>query len=259
MIVWFRMVLKTFYFLLFLVSYFGSSILIYLLSLANMEKARKMLVKNISLHSKIGLKMLGVHLHFDHRILEQNHLIVANHLSYLDILCISSIIPTCFVTSVEMKETPFLGQMCTLGGCLFVERRSRKGLSSEVSELSEALKKGLNVCIFPEAKSTNGEKVLGFKRPLFQAAIDAKRSILPLCLNYQSVDGEKLSLKNRDDIFWYGDTSFVVHFFRMIRHRKLKVRISVLDSIDVSSDVTKVELADMSYFAIEKVYLPVSS
>jgi len=251
------MVLKTFYFLLFLISYFGSSILIYLFSLADMNRARKILIKNISLHSKIGLKMLGVHLHFDQRIIEENHLIVANHLSYLDILCISSIIPTCFVTSVEMKETPFLGQMCTLGGCLFVERRSRKGLSNEVLELSSALNKGLNVCIFPEARSTNGEKLLGFKRPLFQAAIDSKKSILPICLNYQSVDGEKLSLKNRDDIFWYGDTSFIVHFFRMIKHKRLKVKISILESINVSCEVTKVELADMSYFAIEKIYHPV--
>jgi 1-acyl-sn-glycerol-3-phosphate acyltransferase len=183
-----------------------------------------------------------------------NYLIISNHLSYLDILIISIYFPSCFVTSKEMKHTPFLGQVCLLGGCLFVERRKKAGLNDEVKELSESLKKGLNVAIFPEAKSTNGEAVLSFKRPLFQAAILSQARVLPVCINYLTLDGEKLTLKNRDNVFWYGDTAFLTHVLRLFSHRGLSAELVVLPSIDAAEAADKTALADKAYASISSAY-----
>ena len=58
----------------------------------------------------------------------RGHLMVANHLSYVDVLVIASLTPSVFVTSVELRNTLLLGQLARLSGSLFVERRKASGL-----------------------------------------------------------------------------------------------------------------------------------
>ncbi len=144
----------------------------------------------------IGIKVNWVDL--DPEVFNDNYLIVSNHLSYVDIFVLGSRVPGCFVTSVEIKETPFLGQVTSLAGCLFVERRNKINIHQEIKDLTQGLKNGLNIFIFPEATSTNGETVIRFRRPLLNSAIDAKKKILPLVLNYRKIDENPIGLHNRD-------------------------------------------------------------
>jgi 1-acyl-sn-glycerol-3-phosphate acyltransferase len=122
-----------------------------------------------------------------------------------------------------MKETPGLGQICLLGGCLFVERRSRNNILSEISEIEQALKNGLNILLFPEAKSTNGEDVLKFKRSLFQAAVNCQHDTYTLSLNYKEINGEEIKRHNRDKVFWYGDMDFAGHFIELCQQSSIQV------------------------------------
>ncbi|NJL24795.1 MAG: 1-acyl-sn-glycerol-3-phosphate acyltransferase [Calothrix sp. SM1_5_4] len=169
-------------------------------------------------YSRWGLWVLNVRPRFlglENIHSSPNGLFVGNHLSYLDILVIHSEVPTCFVTSMEIKETPVLGQVCQLAGCLFIERRNKQNLRAEVSEISEGLREGLNVAIFPEATSTNGEQILRFRRPLYLAAIMAEKPVIPFCLNYRSVGGEAINVRTRDKVFWYGDMDFAPHLWEL--------------------------------------------
>lgn len=256
------MTFKVFYklvkFILFLVSYFVSSILILIASGFSMNKARIKLTRNISRHSKLGLWLLGIKIKEVTSLGEYNgnYLIVCNHLSYLDILIIASRFPTCFVTSIEMKNTPLLGQMCSLGGCLFVERRSKLGLSNEIKNLTQALRDKMNVTVFPEATSTNGQELFQFKRPLFQAAVDANKKVLPLCLNYRKANGEKITVGNRDLLFWYGDMTFFPHFIEFLKLDDIEVELNELPLIEVSNQ-TKEDLALKSYEAVKNEFIPI--
>jgi len=180
--------------------------------------------------------------------------IVSNHLSYLDILIISKFIPTSFVTSVEMKETPFLGQITQLAGCLFVERRNKSRIHEEVRELEEALSNNINITVFPEATSTNGESVKPFKRPLFNAAIRQEKNILNLVLNYQVLNDENLSVENRDLVFWYGEMSFIDHLFRLCLQRKVLVSLSFLGEILTLKSSELEQVKDESYLIIHENY-----
>ena len=94
----------------------------------------------------------------------EGHLLVCNHMSYLDAVIFAKTFSGSFVTSMEMKEMPFLGQITQVAGCLYVERRNKSNLSNEVRELTESLKSGNRVIVFPEATSTNGEEVIRFRR-----------------------------------------------------------------------------------------------
>lgn len=105
-------------------------------------KLKKIRTRLISQYSHWGLKVLGIEVQQSpsHPLISQNHFIVCNHLSYLDILILAAIHPCCFVTSREIQRTPVLGNLAEVGGCLFVDRQSKKNLELEITEITHALK-----------------------------------------------------------------------------------------------------------------------
>ncbi len=158
--------------------------------------------------------------------------IVSNHLSYLDVLIFASLFPASFVTSEEMHQTPFLGQMSMLGGSFFVDRRGHKRLLHDIEKLKLALLKGLRIVVFPEATSGNAEKLHHFKRSLFRSAILAKSPVLPLCLNYKTINGEPLGQKNRDFVCWYGKMSFAPHLKKLLTLKSIEVEVTFFPLIE---------------------------
>lgn len=220
---------------------------------------RKKISKWASLMSKITLKTLGIRIVNTKKYLKtsaqkiNNYFIVSNHLGYLDILAISAHMPSTFVTSVEIKNTPFLGLLARLGGCLYVERRNRDNIHNEVHEITGALNKGLNVCVFPEATSTNGDQVLRFRRPLYNAAINSNTDILPLCLNYTCINDEPLSSINRDKVFWYGKMSFLPHLWRLMGCESVELRIEQSETLS-PSHLDCPELATRTHTAVSALF-----
>lgn len=184
-------------------------------------------------------------------------LFVGNHLSYMDVLVFASNIDCGFVTSMEIKETPVLGQVCTMAGCSFVERRNKMNIHNEVREISETLKAGLNVAIFPESTSTNGEQILRFRRPLYTAAIDAGRPVIPFCINYRLVGGRPIDSVSRDTVMWYGDMEFVSHLWALSGNGGTVVDLIFLEPIPTSPADESAALAEASQRAVESVFKPV--
>lgn len=225
-----RAFLKLFFFIIIVISYFITTIPLFVLLKIWPWETRKLLNAILKFYTQKVLKLLGVKVNetdfnYDKN---ENYYIICNHLSYIDILVIYSKIPSCFVTSIEVKNTPFLGQLTQLAGCLFVERRDRSNIGQEVLELSNGLKNGLNVVVFPEATSTNGESVLPFKRTLFKAALSTKTKILPLVLNYTKVNDEEVNTFNKDKIFWYSDMKFFPHLIELFNLKSIEVKLSSL-------------------------------
>lgn len=186
-------------------------------------------------------------------------LVVGNHLSYLDILILAGHMRLCFVTSVEMKETPFLGHITFFGGCLYVERRSKENLSAEIKEITRALQEGHNVVVFPEATSTNGEAVLRFRSPLFQSAIDAGAPVLPIAINYTKIDGAPVTLRNRDRVCWYGDMTFHGHFTDIITAKSIEVQVDCSPLMFPAPDQTSKDLALLAHQEVATMYRPLAT
>ena len=206
------------------------------------------------------MKALDVELEItgeEHARTSPNFMIVANHMSYLDGVIMAAFRQGAFVTSMEMRAAPVLGIITELGGCLYVERRSKENIHNEISEIEEALKTGFNVIIFPEATSTNGAKVLPFKRPLFAAAAKAQVPVLPVVIEYESIDGVPVTAGNRDTLCWYGKMDFAPHFLQLTRHRRIRVRLKVLPPISVGPGATRDALMDEAYLRISSHYQPI--
>jgi 1-acyl-sn-glycerol-3-phosphate acyltransferase len=214
--------------------------------------------KNVGKYTKQALELFNMELKvvgYDPQMMkERNFLMIANHMSYIDILMVSSVQPCVFVTSVDMGEQFFLGDMAELGGSIFVERRHRGTIGRDLGVMADTLRAGHNVVLFPEGTSTNGEGLLPFKKSLFMSAVEAGVDILPVCLKYTEIDGEPFSPANRDRMCWYGDMDFFSHFMGLMNLKKVKAELHFLEPIVVTKDSTRQELAQKTFDAINAAY-----
>jgi 1-acyl-sn-glycerol-3-phosphate acyltransferase len=242
---------------LFLIAYFLTSCFMSIFPLSG-KLRRALRIQNASFFSKVALAMFGIRVHVDH--CEQLHanrggrLVVSNHLSYIDVLIISSILPSIFITSEELKHTIVLGTLARLSGCIFVERRKPSRLKQEIHEISRALSQGFSVVLFPEGGTSNGDCVQQFKNSLFDAAVSAGADVLPLCLRYTKINGESVTIGNRDAVFYYGGVTFFRHLPRLLSQKSIDVDILPLQTIAAHAAVSRKELAAQAHDAISTTY-----
>ena len=118
----------------------------------------------------------------------RTYLYAVNHLSYLDILVHASLFPSTFITSREMHGTLFLGHICRFAQCFFVDRKNRRRLAQEIRAVGALLESGVPVTLFPEGAAGDGAGVQPFRSPLFKACAASGTPVLPLTLNYRTLD-----------------------------------------------------------------------
>lgn len=221
----------------------------------DLEKRRSKLIRNVSLYSRFALKQVGIEVRSQgHEPLGENFLIVSNHLSYVDMMVIASVIPGIFVTSNDMGEIFFLGTMADIGGSLFIERRHRGDIEKDIHKLSERLEKGFHVVLFPEGTSTCGDSVRPFKKSLLMSAVKAKKKILPLSLRYSEIDGRPFSIENRDTVCWYGEMGFLPHFLNLLSSRRIIANLKFHEPIEPAPSESKEELARRAHEAVASGY-----
>jgi len=215
-------------------------------------------IRTASGFARIILILFGVRVHVKHRErlnkTGDGRLIVSNHLSYIDVLVISALAPSVFITSVELKNTALLGTLARLSGSIFVERRRPSGLKREIGDIAFALGQGLPVALFPEGTTSNGDRVQPFKNSLFDAAVLTRADIVPICLRYIRVNDERLTPENRDLVFYYGGVTFLKHFLRFLSLRSVAVEVIPLKAIKVQPLQSRKDLAAETYKAISAAY-----
>lgn len=188
---------------------------------------------------------------------EQPGLVVGNHIGIIDIMAMASLFPNLFVTSQEMRETPVLGTITEMAGCLYVERRDRSNIMNELGEMVTYLKKGFRVIIYPEATSHNGEEILPFKRTLLTAAAHAGVPVLPYVFNFVDIGGEDFNLGNRDAVCWYGDIPFHKTVWNAFSLKYVTVEVEFLPPVHTTLEDDRGVVADSIRSEIVKRFRPV--
>lgn len=169
----------------------------------------------------------------------QSHALWAsNHISWLDIPVVGSIIPTFFLSKAEIANWPVIGWLATTANTLFIERGS--GDADSVSkQMAKFLKDGYPVVFFPEATTTSGRAIKRIHGKLLQAAMDAQVPIQPIVICYVDEYG------NFDEaIPYYGDVSFLGSVKRVLDNRPAKAYVLPLEPI-IPADKTRAELTDI--------------
>jgi 1-acyl-sn-glycerol-3-phosphate acyltransferase len=117
-------------------------------------------------------------------------LIVANHVSWLDIIVLNAIQPSRFIAKSEVRDWPVVGWLCRRSGTIFIERAMRRDAATINRRVSALLKQGICIGLFPEGTTTDGKQVGHFHSALIQPTIDAGTRLCPVALRYQDEDGE---------------------------------------------------------------------
>jgi 1-acyl-sn-glycerol-3-phosphate acyltransferase len=212
-----------------------------------------------SFYGKISLMLFGVKINLKnldrYKGTKENYMIVSNHLSYLDIFVIYSVIPSVFVANSELEEEFPLGAVTKYGGGVFVERRNRSRLLDDLSNISSVLDMGLNIVLFPEGTTSNGKGVAPFKAPFLKSAINTGANVLPLCINYKKINGESVDKENKNLILYYESITFFEHFFRLLTIKNIEVDLEALEEIEVNPKMTRKELSQIVYDKISTAYV----
>jgi 1-acyl-sn-glycerol-3-phosphate acyltransferase len=138
-------------------------------------------------------------------------LLVSNHLSYLDILLLSSLTPAIFVAKREVRSWPVMGILARLGGTLFIDRQRRTHVGQVNGEIKAALNDGALVVIFPEGTSSDGQGVLPFKSSLLEPATQPQAPLTVGCLQYTLADGDAGA-----EVCYWGDAVFFPHLLNLL-------------------------------------------
>ncbi len=145
-------------------------------------------------------------------------LLVANHISWLDILVMDAAQPARFVSKADVKHWPVLGSLVTGAGTLFIERESRRDAMRVVHQMADSLSAHDMLAVFPEGTTGDGQTLLPFHANLIQAAISADAPVLPVALSF--VDGH--SGGRSDAPLFIGDTTLLQSIWATLRATRVQ-------------------------------------
>jgi 1-acyl-sn-glycerol-3-phosphate acyltransferase len=172
-------------------------------------------------------------------------LVVANHLSWLDILALGAIQPMRMIAKREIRDWPIVGAVAARFGTLFIDRGGLRALPSVVGEATEALRSGTPVGLFPEGTTWCGAASGEFRRAGFQAALDAGVAVRPVAQRMLLADGTVTSVGA-----FIGDDTLMSSLMRVLRMRELVIEVQVLAPLVASPGEDRRSLARRAELAI---------
>lgn len=135
-------------------------------------------------------------------------LIVSNHVSYLDIMVLSSLLPVVFVAKAGLRGWPYLGFVSAVGGTVYIDRSKKRDVLGALAGIDRALGRGDGVVVFPEATTSDGSSMLPFKPSLLATAAARGSPVHWLTITYRTPPG---SPSARDRVCWWSDIAFPKH------------------------------------------------
>jgi 1-acyl-sn-glycerol-3-phosphate acyltransferase len=171
----------------------------------------------------------------------QSHLVVSNHISWLDIHVINALFPMRFVEKKEVASWPVFGWFAKKLNTLFIDRQ-KSGHSRDVSDqMALALREGDRICIFPEGTSSDGLSVLKFKPNLFQSVIDAESVCLPTAISYIQPKTGELSIATA----FIGDMGLLESMSNTLKNAPIIVRVHIGEPI--KDELNRKVLSEMAW------------
>jgi lyso-ornithine lipid O-acyltransferase len=145
-------------------------------------------------------------------------LFASNHVSYLDITVLSSLLAASFIAKAEVRRWPLFGWLARLQRSVFVDRRVRSTAQQRDSIASRLAAKDALI-LFPEGTSGDGNRILPFKSALFSAAgrpeVDAV-TVQPISIAYTRLDGLPIGRALRPLFAWYGSMALAPHLWTVL-------------------------------------------
>lgn len=170
------------------------------------------------------LRALGLELQVQGRFKPGAKMVVANHVSWLDIMVVHAVCPEArFVAKAEVRNWPLLGRLVGAADTLYIERDRKRDALRVVHQCADALREGDTVAVFPEGTTGPGDELLPFHANLLQAAIAVEAPVQPVALRYadryRPVSASAL---------WVGETTLIDTLWLLAGGEGLVARLHVL-------------------------------
>jgi 1-acyl-sn-glycerol-3-phosphate acyltransferase len=159
-------------------------------------------------------------------------LLVSNHLSWLDPLVVSSLLPCVPVSKLDVASWPLLGNLARELGVVFVSRGDAGSGARALFAAGAALGQGLCVLNFPEGTTTRGETVLPFRTGMFGLARRAGVPVVPLTIRYEPAS-----------LAWVGDATFLPHYLAFAGRRSARAVVRIGAPVPVAPGRTARDVA----------------
>jgi 1-acyl-sn-glycerol-3-phosphate acyltransferase len=174
-------------------------------------------------------------------------LFVGNHVSYLDIPALASVLEGSFVAKAEIARWPFFGWLARLQRTVFIERRAHHAARHRDS-IAARLGQGDNLILFPEGTSNDGNRVLPFKSALFSVAenqVDGRPlTVQPFSIAYTRLGGLPMDRASRPLYAWYGDMELPGHAWRVLGLGRVRVDVVLHPPLTLAALGSRKALAD---------------
>ena len=200
------------------------------------------------LFHRLVLRLIGIRLDVEGRLAPGPVLIVANHVSWLDIVVLGAIGELSFIAKHEVAGWPGFGTLARLQRTVFVNRERPKQAMRAKSEIEKRFDAGERIVLFAEGTSSDGNRILPFRTPLFAVAAycpDKERPVpvQPLSLAYTRLHGLPIDRALRPKFAWYGDMSMVPHIWAILCAGPIDVKIVLHEPVTLADFANRKELA----------------
>lgn len=179
--------------------------------------------------------------------------LVANHLSYLDIIVLFTEVKALFLAKSEVARWPVIGLMARSTGTLFVERARKSDLKRVIGVMQTRLAQGFGIVVFPEGTSTDGSTVGPFKASLFEVPAQSGLGVSYASVSYVTPDEAPPA---RMKVCWWGGMPFLSHFLELLTLPPFRALVSFGADPIVAPD--RKTLALESQRAVEAIFTPVA-
>src|SRR5213594_3252384 len=186
------------------------------------RRERRLAARTEWLHRwcRFACRVLGIRV-TTHGAMPRSGLLVCNHLSYLDIIVLSSIRPCIFVAKRDVAGWPLFGWLAHAAGTIFVDRQRPLATAFAVNRIHAAIATGLPVVLFPEGTSSDGSTVLPFKSALLESAVQLRPTITAASIDYDVNDGSV-----SDEVCYWRDMTLVPHLLNLLCKREIGANYS---------------------------------
>lgn len=176
------------------------------------------------------LKIIGAKVRLSGPLPAPGTLIVSNHVSWLDICIIGSVLPVNFVAKADISGWPIFGSLAKLQKTLFINRDRRSDTANQRNAMQDRLLNGSRLVLFPEGTTGDGTIVFPFKSALFAAAElpedDKPIPIQPLSVAFAELSGIPMSRRIRIKYAWIGDVGLFANMLHVLRSYTFTINLT---------------------------------
>src|SRR5437667_1449464 len=185
-------------------------------------RAQRLRARSVWLHrwSQFACRVLGIRV-ATRGSMPQAGVLACNHLSYLDVVVLSSIRPCVFVAKRDVAAWPLFGWLAHAAGTIFVDRERRFSSPKVVNGIRDAITGGSVVVLFPEGTSSDGSTVLPFKSALLESAVQLRSPIAAASIDYALDDGSVA-----EEVCYWRDMTLVPHLLNLFCKREIAANYS---------------------------------